>query len=321
MPAIIQPLLLLLQQCHEKHDTQLQRGRPLVYGRIAMLLFFITMAIKKIHAFKTMAAYAQVHYRAFGFPAPPSRKTLRRRFLALPGYLHGFMPALAVEVGCLDERFHFRTAFVDKSIFRACGGIWHKKHRLQGIVPHPSIDTDASWGKSPYHGWRFGYGLHVVANGFRFPVMASVTTASLKDYHQLLGLLAPLARWCHLVVGDAGYRSIRVIRHVWNHLKVFVLTRSGFKGESANKRWYNRVLAHHCAGALYRRRKPAIEPVFSLIKVLFDLQREHQLPYKGLAKVEAYLMLATASVQVLMIVNSIHQHPLQATQPFRFALD
>jgi len=286
-----------------------------------MLLFFITMAFKGIHAFKAMADYAQVHYRRFGFPSPPSRKTLRRRFLALPTFLQSFMPELASEVGELDERFSFRTVFADKSIFRALGGLWHKKHRQQAVVPHRSIDTQASWAKSPYHGWRFGYGLHVVANGFRFPVMACVTTASAKDYHQLLGLLSPIAGGCLLVIADAGYRSIRVIMQVWKSLRIFVLTRSLFKGESPPKRWYNKIAGHVSAAVLYRRRQPSIEPVFSILKELFALKGEEHLPYKGLAKVEAYLLLLTASLQVLMIFNSIHQHPLQATKPFRFALD
>lgn len=321
MPKILQPLVVLLQQCHNTQHTPRKRGRPLVYGHIPMLLFFITMALKRIHAFKAMADYAQVHYRRFGLPAPPSRKTLRRRFLALPTFLHGFMPEVAAQAGVLDERFRFRTTFVDKSIFRAFGGLWHKKHMKQGRVPHRSIDTEASWGKSPYHGWRFGYGLHVVATRFRFPVMASVTTASAKDYHQLLRLLTPLARGCQLVIGDAGYRSIRMIMEVWNRLKIFVLTRSAFKGESVHKAWYNRMLAHASVAVLYSRRKPAIEPVFSILKELFALQGEQQLPYKGLAKVEAYLMLVTVSLQVMMIFNSIHQHRLQATKPFRFALD
>ena len=321
MPKIIHPLFVLLQQCHNKQHTQRKQGRPLVYGHIPMLLFFITMALKRIHAFKAMADYAQVHYQRFGFPAPPSRKTLRRRFLALPAFLHGFMPELASHAGVLDERFRFRTVFVDKSIFRALGGLWHKKHMKQGLVPHRSIDTEASWGKSPYHGWRFGYGLHLVATRFRFPVMASVTTASAKDYHQLLRLLAPLAHRCQLVIGDAGYRSIRVIMEVWNRLKIFVLTRSAFKDETAHKAWYNRMLAHASVAVLYSWRKPAIEPVFSILKELFALQGEQQLPYKGLAKVEAYLMLVTVSLQVMMIFNSIHQHRLQATKPFRFALD
>ena len=321
MPESIQPLYQWLQDCAHRQHGKPKRGRPLVHGHIPMLLFFITMALKRIHAFKAMADYAKVHYRRFGFSSPPSRKTLRRRFLALPAFLQRFMPGLAQEALTLDQRFSFRTAFADKSIFRALGGLWHKKHKQQGVVPHPSIDTEASWGKSPYHGWRFGYGLHVVANRFRFPVMASVTTASAKDYHQLLALLSPLAAACLLVVVDAGYRSIAVIMKVWKQLRIFVLLRSGFAQESANKAWYNRMLAPKWAALVYRWRKPSIEPVFSLIKELFALEGERQLPYRGLAKVEAYLLLATVSLQVLMVFNSIHQHPLQATKPFRLALD
>ena len=268
-----------------------------------------------------MADYAQVHYRRCGFTAPTSRKTLRRRFLALPAFLHSFMPEVASQAGVLDERFRFRSAFVDTSLFRALGRLWHKKHMKQGLVPHRSIDTEASWGKSPYHRWRFGYGLHGLATRLRFPVMVVVTTARAKDYHQLLGLLTPLARGCQLVIGDAGYRSIRVIMEVWKRLRIFVLTRTSCKGESAQKAWYNRMLAHASVAVLYSRRKPAIELVFSILKELFSLQGEQQLPYKGLAKVEAYLMLVTASLQVMMLFNSIHQPRLQATRPFRFAFD
>ena len=321
MPESIQPLYRWLQECAHRQDGKPKRGRPLVHGHIPMLLFFITMALKRIHAFKAMADYAKVHYRRFGFQSPPSRKTLRRRFLALPSFLQRFMPGLAQEAVTLDVCFSFRTAFADKSIFRALGGLWHKKHRQQGVVPHASIDTEASWGKSPYHGWRFGYGLHVVANRFRFPVMATVTTASAKDYHQLLRLLSPLAAACLLVVVDAGYRSIAVIMKVWKQLRIFVLLRAGFADQSANKTWYNQMIDHVCAALVYQWRKPSIEPVFAIIKELFELDGEHQLPYRGLAKVESYLLLATVSLQVMMVFNSIHQHRLQVTKPFRLALD
>jgi len=57
-----------------------------------------------------------MHYRRFDFPSPPSRKTLRRRFLALPTFLQSFMPELASEAGDLDERFSFRTVFADKGL-------------------------------------------------------------------------------------------------------------------------------------------------------------------------------------------------------------
>ena len=36
----------------------------------------------------------------------------------------------------------FLFAFIDKSVFRAKGGIWHKKDMKIDRVPHPSIDTE-----------------------------------------------------------------------------------------------------------------------------------------------------------------------------------
>lgn len=321
MPASIQPLFRFLQALELELHTKPQRGRPLRYSNSAMLLFFIAMALKRIHAFKTMADYAKQHYARFGFSHPPSRKTLRRRFLALPTLIQSFMPALAQEAHSLDERFGFRIAFVDKSLFRANGGLWHKRHRKTGEVPHRSIDTDASWGKSAYHGWRFGYGLHVVCNGLRFPVAARATTASAKEYHVLLELLCALAQRCLLVVADAGYRSIRVLEKVWKQLKIFVLLPAPFKSTSPAKTWYNELLGRRATRWIYARRKPSIEPVFSVVKQLFVLQGNTPLPYRGLSKVSAYLLLVVFSVQVLMIYNSIHQHPLQATKPFRLALD
>lgn len=321
MSESIQPLFRFLQTIEAQTQSKPTRGRPLRYSHTAMLLFFITMALKGIHAFKTMTDYAEQHYARFGFEQAPSRKTLRRRFLALPTVIQIFMPRLAAEAHALDERFDFRIAFVDKSLFRACGGIWHKRDMKTGRVPHVSIDTDASWGRSAYHGWRFGYGLHLLCNSQRFPVMASVTTASTKEYHVLAWLLSPLAKECLLVVADAGYRSIRVLKDVWKQLRIFVLLPCRFKTLSVSKRWYNTLFDRTRAQWLYARRKPSIEPVFSLVKQLYALTGEAPLPYRGLARVQAYLLLSAFSVQVLMLYNSIHRHPLQATKPFRLALD
>lgn len=321
MSDSIQPLFRFLQTVEAQRQSKPTRGRPLVYSNAAMLLFFITMALKRIHAFKAMTDYANHHYARFGFERPPSRKTLRRRFLALPTLIQAFMPVLAAEAHGLDERFGFRIAFVDKSLFRAHGGLWHKQHIKSGQVPHPSIDTDASWGKSAYHGWRFGYGLHLVCNRLRFPVMAWATTASVKEYHVLMALLSSLAQRCLLVVADAGYRSIRVLGQVWKQLKIFVLLPSPFKSISPAKQWYNALFEGTQARWLYAKRKPSIEPVFSLVKELYALKGEASLPYRGLSRVQAYLLLTAFSVQVLMIYNSIHRHPLQATKPFRLALD
>jgi hypothetical protein len=41
-------------------------------------------------------------------------------------------------------------------------------------------DTDASWSTSGYHGWVYGYGLHLVDNRVGFPKMVQVETATVS---------------------------------------------------------------------------------------------------------------------------------------------
>ena len=85
----------------------------------------------------------------------PTRRTWERRYATLPARL----PAL---IGCLGRHLvtllqlwtaQGHAAAVDSTPLRAHGGVWHKKHRLAGEVPHTSIDTEATWSKSGYHGW------------------------------------------------------------------------------------------------------------------------------------------------------------------------
>ena len=173
-----------------------RRGKPLHYSWPSLVLFCMVRLLKGIHSFKAMAAYAQQHYAWFGWQSAPCRQTLARRFEALPAVVYRLMPlvAQAAQQG-QPSVFSFRWAFIDKSVFRAKGGLWHHKHRLLGLVPHPSIDTDASWAKSAYHGWRFGYGLHLVCNQARFPLACRVTTAAQKDFTQLVPLLVHFAQY------------------------------------------------------------------------------------------------------------------------------
>lgn len=114
------------------------------------------------------------------------------------------MPTIAHQCDELNHQvFGHSQAFVDKSIFKAKGGIWHKNHIKLNIIPHKSIDSEASWGFSPYHKWRFGYGLHLIANENRFPIVACVTTAKIKDYLQVPILLNYVSHKIGVLVGDA----------------------------------------------------------------------------------------------------------------------
>jgi hypothetical protein len=296
-----------------------KRGKPYHYNWPSMLLFFMVMFLKGIHSFKAMEGYAAQHYGWFGWPSPPSRKTFVRRFQALPAVVYRLMPLVAKAADKLDAQvFSFRWAFIDKSVFRSKGGLWHRRHRLLGIVPHTSIDTDASWAKSAYHGWRYGYGLHLLCNAARFPLACSVTTAARKDTTQLVPLLVHFVDRLGVVVADAGYVALAVLQPLLQVWKIFVLLPSQFIGTHLTE-WqqeYNGLAQTPQARWLYRQRKPSIEPLFSLIKQLFLLSGEKQLPYRGLGKVKPYLMMTAFSVQLMMYYNYTQKADLATTQLF-----
>jgi len=89
--------IAILHDFLQKHlpKPAVKRGKPHLYSWPSLLVFFLIMLLKRIHSFKAMASYAQVHYRCFGWQSPPCRKTLSRRFQALPAIIHRLMPLLA----------------------------------------------------------------------------------------------------------------------------------------------------------------------------------------------------------------------------------
>jgi len=298
-------------------QTPSRRGKPYSYNWPTLLLFFLVMQLKGIHSYKAMAAYAPKHHSSFGWLTAPSRKPLSRRFESLPAIVFRLMPLVAQAAKELDgSTFSFRWAFIDKSVFRALGGVWHKSHRLLGIVPHSSIDTEASWAKSAYHGWRYGYGLHLVCNANRFPLCCSVTTAATKDATQLVPLLSQLLHSLGMVVADAGYVALRLVEKLHRCWNLFVLLPTRFKAKADWLHEYNQLANTPQARWLYRQRKATVEPVFALIKELYHLSAENQQPYRGIKKVKPYLMITAFSIQMMMYYNYINRAQLATTKLF-----
>jgi len=316
------PKLAILHQLLQSiyPNSPRRRGKPAHYSWPSLVLFFMVMFLKGIHSFQAMARYAQQHYAWFGWPSAPCRHTLARRFEALPSVVYRLMPLVAGAAQQQAQRsvFSFRWAFIDKSVFRAKGRLWHRKHRLLGIVPHASIDTEASWAKSAYHGWRFGYGLHLVCNAARFPLACTVTTAAQKDTTQLVPLLVHFVAYLGVVVADAGYVALHLLEQLQRCWQVFVLLPKPFTGRGLTdfQHEYNQLTLTPQARWLYRQRKPSIEPVFALIKDLFQLTGENPLPYQGLSKVKPYLMMTAFSVQLMMYYNWRNRADLATTQLF-----
>ncbi len=242
MELKVQPFVVSLQRATTQITPKQTKGRPIVFADWSFILFFIVMAFKKITAFKAMATYTKKHYATFGFPSAPSRQTIMRRFDKMPTLLKKLMPALteqAIELDLIDRKMF---GFCDKSIFTAFRGyVWHQKDRLQNIVPSKHIDTAASWAKSAYHNWRYGYGLMIISSANRFPMNACVETASCKEMSLLSDLLKPLVGWLYVVVGDKAYHTIRGITNLYKPLKILVLSPCSFTRDNRETQWYNNL--------------------------------------------------------------------------------
>lgn len=322
MSTKLQFLHELLNRLFSNRAKSSKGGKPKIFSDASFVLFFMVVFYKRIHSFKAMSKYVEVHFIQFGFPKPPSRKTIRRRFLALPLVLKFLMPRIAEECKKLDfATFGFSFAFIDKSVFRALGGIWHKKDMIINRVPHKSIDTDGSWAKSAYHSWRFGYGLHVICNQNRFPINAWVTTASVKDHTLLETLIEPLNQYIGIVVGDRGYFAFRSMQNVYKKWKILVQTPSIYenltqKAKDTFKHIYNNLVKTTQAGWLYKKRKPSIEPLFSNIKELFELQGNKQLPFQKLSYVQPFLLITVVTVQLMMYDNFKNKRGLGENRTF-----
>jgi len=102
-----------------------------------------------------------------------------------------------------------RAVAIDSTVLRARGGFWHKRERDAGVVPHTSIDTEAHWTKSGWHGWVYGWKLHLVATVAKvwIPLAAELTPTNCADSEISPPLLCRLPGKVRVVLGDQHYNT------------------------------------------------------------------------------------------------------------------
>ena len=84
-----------------------------------------------------------------------------------------------------------------------------KKRAALGVVPHTSIDTEAHWTKSGWHGWVYGWKLHIVCTvaSVWIPLAAELTLANMADNEIAPDLIDGLPGDARYVLGDLHYRT------------------------------------------------------------------------------------------------------------------
>jgi len=141
-----------------------RRGRPSRYPDRLFLQALVMMIVRRLHTvhallsvlaqptpeMRTLRALLMVDGRF------PTRCTWERRLHAIPA-------TLPAQIRCLGRALvaaiqPWATGGRPLSTARSCarGGVWPKKDRETGLVPHTSIDTEAHGTKSGWHGWVYG---------------------------------------------------------------------------------------------------------------------------------------------------------------------
>jgi hypothetical protein len=144
----------------------------------------------------------------------PSRRTFQRRLKTLPN-------SLPDQIGCLGRylvevlkpwQSSGRAVAIDTTTLQAKGGVWHKKDKEAGVVPHTSIDTEAGWTKSGWHGWVYGWKLHlaITVGGMWIPLSARLTPADVADNQIAPSLIEELPEEARFVLGDTHYNAQNV---------------------------------------------------------------------------------------------------------------
>ena len=311
--SLLVSLVLLIDRLPwPAEPTTRSRGRPKTYSDRLILKALVVMIIRHLstaYAFLTLLAQddpvaQQVRGLLREHGRFPTRRTWERRLAALPQPLPGL-------IGCFGRHLvavltpwasHGRAVAVDSTPWKTSGGVWHKKHKEQGEMPHTSIDTEAGWSQSGWHGWGYGWKLHLAVSGGSvwLPLAAALTPANTADNTVAPQLVAPLPAEMRSVLGDTHYNDPEVRTLCEQADRVLVATRRG-------------PYPHQDAGVevrriFYKLRSQAIEPFNGLCKNVFEWRT--QMPVKGLQRSQLLALGAVVLYQLVLLYQYEQHLPL-----------
>ena len=233
--TVLVQLIRLVERIPSPPSPPCRRGRPIFYSEKLFLKALVIMIVRRLHRVGELLAVLEeptsemrtVRELLCEKGRFPARRTFERRLKALPGTLPEQIFCLGGHlVGLLRpwERTG-RAVALDSTPLRAKGGVWHKKDKEAGVVPHTSIDTEAAWTKSGWHGWVYGWKLHlaITVAGMWIPLSARLTPADVADNQIAPALIEELPDEARFVLGDTHYDAENV-RKKCEQTKWFLVT-------------------------------------------------------------------------------------------------
>ena len=284
------------------------RGRPRFYpDRLFMkaLVIMILRHLHTVHEFLSVLAQptAEMHHLRGQLVEQgryPSRRTWERR-------LNGLPETLPAQIGCLGRHLvgliqpfadTGRAAAIDSTTLQARGGVWHKKDRAQGKVPHTSIDTEAHWTQSGWHGWVYGWKLHLVTTvaAVWIPLAARLTPANRADNEEAPRLIEEVPEEIRYLLGDLHYNAPNVQEAWETEDRFLVVPQYGPYPHEDDGKEVRRMF--------HKLRSLAIENFNEQFKSLFD--GHGQVPTKGERNTQRFVLGAVFVYQLILLYRFEH---------------
>jgi hypothetical protein len=307
--GLLVQLVRLVDRIPEPPSPVRGRGRPLVYSEKLFLKVLLIMIVRRLHKVHELLSVLQeptaemARLRALLCEEGrfPSRRTFERRLHRLPERLPAQIAALGTHLVSLLRPWDHcgRAVALDSTALRASGGQWHRKHREAGVVPHTSIDTQAGWTKSGWHGWVYGWKLHLATTvaAVWIPLAARLTPANVGDNLIAPELIEDLPPEAHFVLGDMHYNAPNV-REVCEPERLLVTTRRGAYPHTDDGVEVRRIF--------HKLRSVSIENFNEHFKAIFDVHRP--VPTKGHAATARFALGAVLVYQIALLYR--HEHGL-----------
>ena len=286
-----------------------KRGRQPLYAEQLLVKAVVVMIIWRLYTAWALLAFLQQDDPGVAQLRPllteqgrfPTRRTWERRLAALPPTLPGLIGRLGRQLGTILNPWaqQGHGAACDSTAVRAHGGVWHKKDREAGVVPHTSIDTEAHWSKSGWHGWWYGWKLHLAVSlgSLGIPLAAEFTVANVAPSEVAPLLLTQLPAEVRYVLGDQHYNTPELRAECGRPGRELVAPRRGAYPHTDGGVEVRRVF--------HQRRSQTIEPFNGLFKNLFEWGG--QMPVKGLRRCHL-LALGAVLLSQLGLLSQPHHH-------------
>jgi hypothetical protein len=306
--SLLIQLVRLVDRIPEPQPPKAGRGHPKVYSDRLFLKALVIMIVRhlhKVHELLSVLAQPTAEMQVLRELLTengryPTRRTWERRLKSLP-------ESLPAQIGCFGRYLVAlirpwakcgRAGAIDSTVLQANGGVWHKKDREKGEVPHTSIDTEAHWTKSGWHGWVYGWKLHVVSvvAAVWIPLAADLTPANIADNEAAPALIWELPPDLRYLLGDLHYNAPNVREECDKSQRILVTTRYGRYPHTDAGKEVRRIF--------HKLRSLAIENFNEHFKGIFD--GHGQVPTKGLTNTRRFALGAIFVYQLALLYRFEH---------------